>query len=228
MDSINSLGRVLIAFDEAQNLRGKLATNFISLSAHCYDYCSNVSFILTGSEVGFLYDLLRIDDAESPLYGRHLDEVKVSRFDRELSLEFLNAGFRESGLEVSNNVLEYAVSKLDGIAGCLTEFGLQSLKSKPTKQLIDEVFSKAAKTSINEVAHFSKQYLDVVEAIGMGKDRWSDIKRFIYAKRRRDIYDAELSRYLTKLKKRGYIISLENGQYRLLDPILENYFAAVR
>jgi len=131
-------------------------------------------------------------------------------------------------LEVSNDVLEYAISKLDGIAGWLTKFGLQSLKSKTTKQLVEEVFSYAPKTSINEVDHFSKQYLDVVEAIGMGKDRWSDIKRFISAKRRRDSYDAELSRYLTKLKKRGYIISLENEQYRLLDPILENYFAAVR
>jgi len=74
MDSINSLGRALIAFDEAQNQRGKLATNFISLLAHCYDYCSNVNFILTGSEVGLLYDLLGIYDVESPLYGRHLDE----------------------------------------------------------------------------------------------------------------------------------------------------------
>jgi AAA+ ATPase superfamily predicted ATPase len=74
MNSINSLGRVLIAFDKAQNLRGKLATNFISLLAHCYDYCSTVNFILTVSEVGLLYDLLGIYDAESPLYGRHLDE----------------------------------------------------------------------------------------------------------------------------------------------------------
>jgi AAA+ ATPase superfamily predicted ATPase len=101
--------------------------------------------------------------------------TKVSRFDRVLSLEFLNAGFRESSLEVSNDVLEYTVSKLDGIAGWLTKFGLQPLKSKPTKQLVEEVFSYAPKTSINEVDHFSKQYLDVVEAIGMGKDRWSDI-----------------------------------------------------
>lgn len=56
LDRINDEGKVIIAFDEAQNLRGKLGHEMLSILAHCYDYCKNVTFILTGSEIGLLYD----------------------------------------------------------------------------------------------------------------------------------------------------------------------------
>jgi AAA+ ATPase superfamily predicted ATPase len=225
MDKLNSLGKVLIAFDEAQNLRGKLAEQFTSLVAHCYDYCDNITFILTGSEAGLLYDLLRQDDPEAPLYGRHMEEIRVKSFDRGSSIRFLERGFKEAEVDVSKEVINYAADRLDGIAGWLTEFGLASLKSRPNKGLVDAVFEKAAKSSLNEVSNYSDEYLHVVEAIGVGKVRWSQIKQHLSAKKRREVYDAELSRYLSRLKKRGYIELKEDGRYGLLDPILLNYFS---
>jgi len=225
MDKLNSLDRVLIAFDEAQNLRGKLAEQFTSLIAHCYDYCDNITFILTGSEAGLLYDLLRAEDPKAPLFGRHMEEVRVKRFDRESSMRFLESGFKEAEVDVSKGVISYAVDRLDGIAGWLTEFGLASLRSRPNRELVDAIFEKAAKTSLNEVSDYSDEYLHVVEAIGVGKDRWSQIKQHLSAKKKREVYDAELSRYLNRLKKRGYIELKEDGRYSLSDPILSNHFS---
>jgi AAA+ ATPase superfamily predicted ATPase len=133
IDKLNSLGKVLIAFDEAQNLRGMLAEQFTSLVAHCYDYCDNITFIPTGSEAGLLYDLLRQDDPEAPLYGRHIEEIRVKRFDHMSSIHFLESCFNEAEVDVSKEVINYAVDRLDGVVGWLTEFGLMSLKSRPKR-----------------------------------------------------------------------------------------------
>ncbi|MBC7092259.1 MAG: ATP-binding protein [Nitrososphaeria archaeon] len=62
--------RIIIAFDEAQKLRGPRSNEILNAIAHSYDYNKNVTFIFTGSEVGLLYDFLKISDASSPLYGR--------------------------------------------------------------------------------------------------------------------------------------------------------------
>ena len=91
---------------------------------------------------------------------------------------------------------------------------------------MDVVFENAAKASLNEITNYSDEYLHVVEAIGVGKDMWSQIKQHLSAKKKREVYDAELSRYINRLKKRGYIELKEDGRYGLLDPILSNYFSS--
>gem|GEM_PF-960174 len=90
MDNLNQAGRVILAFDEAQNLRGKLSNEFLSLIAHCYDYCRNMTFVLTGSEIGLLYDFLKMEDPSSPLYGRHVEEIRLNKFNEQESLDFVN------------------------------------------------------------------------------------------------------------------------------------------
>ena len=90
-------------------MRGKLGYEVLALLAHSYDYCKNISFILTGSELGLLYDFLRLDDPSSPLYGRHIEEVRVGRFNADRSLDFLERGFQQYNMKTSRETLEYAV-----------------------------------------------------------------------------------------------------------------------
>nr|WP_275944798.1 hypothetical protein [Saccharolobus solfataricus] len=40
-----------------------------------------------------MQDLLRIEDPSSPLYGRHIEEIRLERFDRDSSIAFLVKGF---------------------------------------------------------------------------------------------------------------------------------------
>jgi len=223
IDKIDESGKVIIAFDEAQNLRGKLGNEFLSILAHCYDYCKNVTFILTGSEVGLLYDFLKLDDPTSPLYGRHLEEIRLNRFNETQSLEFLREGFRQAGISSPpQSILEYAVSKLDGIVGWLTEFGYRCIKAgEVKKEIVDEVLELASRLAMEELSHFSESYVIVIEAIAKGYKRWSELKRYLEDKKKRMIYDAELKRYLDNLEKRGYIKKEEN-EYDLSDPVLKN------
>lgn len=225
LDKINETGRVIIAFDEAQNLRGKLSNEILSILAHCYDYCKNITFILTGSEIGLLYDFLKIEDPSSPLYGRHLEEVRVNKFDSKKSLDFLKKGFEQARITAPDEILEYAVDKLDGIVGWLTEFGHRCLKVKAVeKSVVDDILELAMKTTVEELSHFSKEYIIIVEAIARGFTRWSEIKKYFEDKKKRIIYDAELRRYLTILEKRGYVIKTDRGKYELADPVIKSAF----
>ncbi|MEM2813913.1 MAG: ATP-binding protein [Candidatus Methanomethylicia archaeon] len=223
LDRINDLGEMVIAIDEAQNFRGNLSEVVTQILAHCYDYCRNISFILTGSEAGLLYDLLRIDQPNSPLYGRHLEEIRLERFSRDTSINFLKKGFSEYGMEVDEDLIIYAVEKLDGVVGWLNELGAKAVKMGIlNKEIIDETMEKASKIIIGELTHFSRSYLHIVEAIAKGYSGWSEIKDYFERKKKTVVYDSELKRYIDNLIMRGYITRIIRGEYEILDPILKN------
>ena len=87
--------RVIIAFDEAQKLRGSRSRMILNAPAHSYDFNENITFIFTGSEMGLLYDFLDVDNPESPLYGRFMHEITIERFSYDESIEFLKEEFEE-------------------------------------------------------------------------------------------------------------------------------------
>lgn len=114
--------RFILVFDEAQYMRFS-NVRYDGVLAWAYDNLSNITFIVTGSEVGVLRDFLRIDDPEAPLYGRYIREIYVDRFSREVSLDFLRRGFTELGINVNVGELDEVYDKLDGIVGWLTLYG---------------------------------------------------------------------------------------------------------
>lgn len=54
------------------------------------DTLENVTFVVTGSEVGVLEDFLKLSDADSPLHGRARLKIKLSRFSKEQSTDFFS------------------------------------------------------------------------------------------------------------------------------------------
>jgi len=65
--------RFLMAFDEIQLVRGD---KWIPrLFAHIIDSYRNVTLVVTGSEIGLMFDFLGFEDAGSPLYGRHFVQI---------------------------------------------------------------------------------------------------------------------------------------------------------
>ncbi|WP_448522687.1 hypothetical protein [Pseudothermotoga sp.] len=83
----------------------------------------NINFVLTGSEVGVLRDFLRLDDANSPLFGRYSNVIGVERFSRERSIDFLVKGFERLNLKQDLRKIEEAVDGLDGLVGYLVTYG---------------------------------------------------------------------------------------------------------
>jgi len=177
--------------------------------AWAYDNLDNIAFLLTGSKVGLIYRLLRLDDPESPLYGRYIHVIKLSPLPREKALEFLARGFAESGVVYSPRLLEAAVDHLDGIIGWLSYLGLEATRvGRLTEELLREVMEKAARLAWGEFCNFVKlrgtaRYLHIVHAVAEDAT-WSEVKRYLEI-REGPINDAELSRLLRSLVEEGWV-----------------------
>ena len=219
-----------IAFDEVQEIRGPAGKELASLIAHFYDY-GETTFILTGSEVGLLYDFLGVENPDAPLYGRVFHEIGLSRFSMEQSLDFLRRGFKQAGVDAPEELLEKAVDTLDGIVGWLVKFGALSLREGLKEEVIDKVLGEASKRALTELERFlekrplaRKRYLTVLQAIASGKNTWSELKREIERMEKREVEDATLARLLNALLKASFIEKRVRGRnvtYHMADPVLE-------
>ncbi len=213
-DALDEIGAI-IAIDEAQNLRGPLSREFLEALAHAYDYCRNLTFILTGSEVGLLYDLLKIDDPSSPLYGRYYIEVKLERFSREDSIRFLERGFAEVGKEVPRSLIEEAVDLLDGIPGWLTFYGARCLRGRcDPREVLELAVNIAQRELENLLKNRPSRYKYVLKAIAEGNTTWSEVKKYLEQVEKKTISKSILHKVLRNLEKMSII-----REYSFLDPV---------
>nr|WP_231136435.1 ATP-binding protein [Acidianus ambivalens] len=145
--------RLIIAIDEAQRLRGPLSKEIKDAIAHAYDYDRNLTFILTGSEVGLLHELIDVENENSPVYGRYYLEITLDRFNKERSREFLQRGFQEISIKVEDKIIEEIVNYFDGIPGWLTFAG----NEYATKGKIEEVKKTAVKVAKGELENLIEE-----------------------------------------------------------------------
>jgi len=219
-------GRIIIAFDEAQYLRFGGATKYDGILAYAIDNLENLSFVLTGSEVGLLFDFLKFNDPNAPLFGRYHHDIALDRFSRELSMEFLRKGFEGAGVEVSEREIENAVEELDGIVGWLTLYGyVRVTRGRGHEETIREVFREAksvVNSELSKLFAYSPRYKVMLKAISLGYSRWKDIKDYLTLKLGY-VNDSNFSALLENLVKSGYV-EKRNEKYRISDPVLERVF----
>jgi len=214
--------KFLVAFDEIQVIRGdKWMLRFL---AHVVDSYHNILIVITGSEVGVLFDFLGFDQPSSPLYGRHFVQVQMKTFSTSMAEEFLNEGFRQINLEPDSEVVEYAVKRLDGVPGWLTLFGVKCReKNSCSKELVDEVASEAGKLAREEVMKIvalSNRYGIILNFLAKVEEAsWSQIKAAIEMKESRALTNYTVSTLLNSLTKMS-ILSKTNGKYTVPDSLL--------
>lgn len=218
----NQNKRFLLAFDEAQLIRGD--KNIPRLFARIADINRNIVVIITGSEMGLLYDFLSFDDTESPLYGRHYVEIKMRNFTPKESKSFLKAGFKQAGIPCSNEIIENAVNKLNGIAGWLTLFGAKCRDTrKCSTETVDEVVDeggKLARAEALKIAKFSSRYGVILNFLSkVEKANWAKIKAVLEAHEKRSLPSSTFTEKLNKLVKTS-LVEKENSEYRIADPLL--------
>ena len=220
-------GKVILVIDEAQELRRIARYRFDSLLAYVYDNLSNVGVVLSGSEVGLLYRLLRVDDPDAPLYGRPYSKVVLRKLSRELSVNFLKSGFREHGLKVPDELINYIVSSVDGVIGWLTYVGFKVVTGgKASKEVVDDALNEAGRLSLRELQHFlsmrylaKERYLSIMRAVAvLGRASWSNIYGYVQAKAGKTP-KTTFNTLLKNLLDAGFI-EKEDGQYVISDPIL--------
>jgi len=222
--------RVAILLDEAQELRRY--PQWRNLFAWSVDTLENITFIVTGSEVGVLNDFLRLSDPKSPLFGRARLEIKLDRFSREQSIDFLKKGFNEAGMAVGEEEVEDTVQKLNGIVGWLTLYGYYRATYRLSHvEALNHVEDEAVKLLVSEleklVRYSPGRYIAILWAISLGLRSWSEIKHFAegvagYMPGNR--FDA----LLQNLVKYGFVEKTENREYKPVDPLLPKAIELLR
>jgi hypothetical protein len=212
----------LFAVDEVQLVRGDKALP--RLFARIADSNRNVTVILTGSEIGLLYDFLGFDNPESPLYGRHYTEIRMRNFDSEEAKTFLEEGFKQINVSCSEETLEYTVQKLDGVVGWLTLFGARSRdKGKCIKQTVDDVLDeggKLAKAEALKIVKFSSRYGVILNFLAKTtKAGWAETKTALEMREKRSLPSSSFTELLNRLIKVSLVEKVDS-EYRIADPIL--------
>jgi len=209
--------KAIIAVDEAQKLRGPLSTEIKNAMAHAYDYDRNLTFILTGSEVGLLWEFLGTEDPESPLYGRYIQEITLERFTEDQSVDFLRRGFEEVGRSPDEELIRKAVEWLDGIPGWLTYFGNACITGKPD---LEEIKRKAVRLALGELKNLlsgrPERYKHVLRAIAEKRRSWTEVKRFLEEREGSTVSSSVLQNIMENLQRMSLI-----RDYSFLDPIYE-------
>lgn len=214
--------RFLVAFDEIQLIRGE--KSIPSLFAHIIDYNQNICLIVTGSEMGLLFDFLGLDDPDSPLYGRHYTEIKMRNFGQDESEEFLITGFNQIGIDPQQKIIEHAIDKLDGIVGWLTLFGARCRdQNGMSAEIVDDVVregGKLARAEALKMVRYSTRYGVVLNYIAKAKKAsWTQVKSIMEAHENRTLPNPTVSDTLSRLVKTSLIE--KNGGYLITDRLLE-------
>lgn len=211
-----------IVFDEAQLIRGN--KDILKLFARIADANRNIIMILTGSEIGLLYDFLGLDNPKSPLYGRHCVEIKMRNLTKKEAKAFLYAGFKQIDVQCSSETIEYAIKKLNGVVGWLTLFGAKCRdKGKCTKEIVDEVLDeggKLARAEALKIVKYSTRYGVILNFLSkVEKANWTEMKTALEIHEKRSLPSSTFTDLLNRLVKTS-LIEKENSKYRIADPLL--------
>jgi len=212
----------LVAFDELQLIRGE--KSIPRLFAHIIDVNQNITLIVTGSEIGLLFEFLGFDNPESPLYGRHYTEIKMRNFELDEARAFLEAGFQQIALSPSTEALNYAIEKLDGVVGWLTLFGAKCRDyNECSKEIVDEVMregGKLARAEALKLVKLSYGYGIVLNFLTkVGTASWTQIKATLEAHEHRSLPNPTVTDILNKLIRTSLILK-RNNKYAIADPLL--------
>lgn len=217
---------MVLVFDEAQDMAA--VPGFARLLAHIYDYHRRVKLVLAGSEVGLLDRLLGRGNPRAPLYGRPFLEIEMPRLSPEQSVDFLQQGFEELGLEWPRLYLEEAVSHLDGIPGWLTAYGYHAYTTGRHGEALQRVLSEGAELVREELERFlanrlqaRTRYLALLECLSSSPLTWSELKTCLETKIARSLNKSQFTRYLRELRDYSFV-EKHGREYRLADPLIRH------
>ena len=215
-------GDCVIELDEVQEL-STISGHLLRLLANIFNTHPNVIFILTGSMFGLMKTLLE-PRSTSPMYGRSPAKFYLEPFTKEKSSEFLKKGFQECHEATTEEQIEEAVEKLDGIPGWLTLYGNNvAVRKLPHKKAIQETISEGMKITKDELEHFLQgrdrtTYLAALK-VAATSARWKEIKAAIETRRNSVPNDATVQNALENLKA-AMLTNEEEGVYTVKDPML--------
>ena len=226
---------LLLAIDEAQEFRKAQQFNMEGLLASIFDNCKNITTVLTGSEVGLLYEFIGIDNPKAPLYGRSYEEINVKHLSKEESKEFLLKGFTQYKIEKTKTVLgtdaiDIAVEQLGGVLGWLIKFGIKCVqRNEITSENLSEIQKEGSILAKQEYDNFMstrsavERYNIIMKTLATKPSSWDTIKTQLELETKKTMYNKNLSDLLDTLQKAGFV-SKDGSNYIIEDPLLKIAF----
>lgn len=217
---IKEARQICIFIDEAQRMNVRELADVLS---YFYDRFPQVSFIISGSEIGLVEEILGQTDAEHPLYGRDVAKITLERLDPNQSTEYLKTGFEQVGMKIEKQEIERAVADLDGLIGWLTLYGYERAVKK-NKSALDKTSETAASIAASELVHFFKNvknkelYLSILKnATGIG---WDELRLRAGKEMNTQLNPNLFNFALEKLSAYSFV-EKKDGNYQLSDPLLQ-------
>ena len=217
----NKKEHLIIFIDEAQILK-EYGIDITRLIAHIYDYTKHIHFVLAGSQIGLLEKMIL---NSKDMKGRIYHTIELKRLNKQKAMSFLLQGFEQVNKQISISELEDAIQHLDGLIGWLTYYGYYRLEYnhedaiKIVEKLGYEIAEDELSSFLSTIRANRMLYILVLQAIGKGLDRWTDIKRYVDGSVK-DINETTLNRILTKLIDYGFV-EKRKGLYSISDPLIK-------
>ncbi len=217
---LKAAGQIYVFIDEAQRMNVKDLAGVLS---YFYDRFPQISFIISGSEIGLVEGIIGQSDAEHPLYGREITKVTLERLDRNRSMDYLGRGFQQLGFRIGEAEIEKAVAELDGLIGWLTLYGYEG-GVKQSKDALKKTGENAARIAASELVHFFKNvknrelYLAILKnANGIG---WDELRTRAGKELGKQLNPNQFNFALDKLTTYSFI-EKKDEKYQLSDPLLQ-------
>lgn len=216
---IKNAGKICVFIDEAQRMDRKSIADVLS---YCYDRFPQVSFIISGSEIGLVEDILGEDDSEHPLYGRNIVKIVLERLDKNKAAEFLRKGVQQVSAELKAEEMDEALKELDGLIGWLTLYGYEKGVMK-NRNALDKTVELAARITATELVHFLKKtknkklYLSILR--NADSISWNELKARTGRDMNRKLNPNAFAFAINKLVKCSFI-EKKDEKYCLSDPLL--------
>jgi len=217
-NTITRAGKIYVFIDEAQKMDPKQLANLLS---YFYDRLPNITFIISGSEIGVVEDVLGEKDPKHPLFGRHIVRLEMKRLDEEKAMEYLTLGFDQLGFKISDDEIESVISELDGLIGWLTLYGYERAVLK-NKNALERVKELAAQLVATELQNFldrvknKKLYLTILR--NANNVTWSQLSAYVNKDMRKQINPNTLTQAIEKLMRYSFLAK-EGNKYLRPDPI---------
>ncbi len=218
-ETIKNTSRITVFIDEAQRMNRMDLADILS---YFYDRIPNVRFILSGSEVGLLEEVLGENDTEHPLFGRKITKIVLNRLDPSQSKRYLKEGFKQIKMKISEKEIDRVVDELDGLIGWLTLYGYERgvLKNRRALEKTKELAVRVVASELDQFLHRTKNrrlYITIIRnANGL---TWSELSSYVNRDMKKQVNPNSLNQALKRLLEYSFIIKKEDRYYRA-DPIL--------
>jgi AAA+ ATPase superfamily predicted ATPase len=180
-------------------------------------------YILSGSATTIMHDL--VYERRSPFY-RQLVDIPVGKLPNEVVRNFVKDRFRSAQVKIGDEELNKIVTYCDGYPDYVQRLGLELyLSAGPNGSITESIVDQAYENIVlaldgefeNYFATFSPLDKELLIAIGSGKIRASEIAREV----RKPL--ANISKNLTLLLNYGVVERPLEGQYRMTDPVFNDW-----